>query len=217
MSNASQNQLAKVVSTVVEEMRELNEKVASDQSIGLDQTSALQQEIDVLADMVLGTEGRGTSSGEKYFTFAVGLYEGDARVWVEELMRDENKETALRRLRESYMESDTVDAETAARVAFITCIHEQPAEPCGENETQLKEEEARNREVGWNAVDEARRPGDNPGDPAFDIVERMINDAIDECEPGTEQAYATHVAAMIERYAQNIRRELEAADFQDQI
>lgn len=157
----------------------------------------------------------GDSPREKYFTFAVGLYEGDARVWVEELMRDNSKEAALRRLRESYRKSNTVAGET---IAFITCIHQEPA---GEREKDDPEprstERGHNREVARDAVTAARRPGDNPGDPAFDIVERVVNDAIDECEPGTEQAYGTHVAEMMERYARNIRQELEAAEFEDQI
>jgi hypothetical protein len=49
------------------------------------------------------------------------------------------------------------------------------------------------------------------------MVEQEIRDAIDECEPGTEQAYASHVAAMIEQFAGNIHAELKSAEFRDQI
>jgi len=215
MSTADPSTIAEAISMVEEEMSKLNDRITSDTPIGLDQTSELQHSIDVLVDLVSGdrTPGEVPSekkhSEEKYFTFAVGLYRGDAKVWVEELMRDTTKEAAKRRLREAYRTS----GET---VAFMECIEEEAISE-HEDSTEDPYVSERNIEVAQEAVSRARRPGENPSDSAFAMVEREVRNAIDECEPGTEEAYASHVAAMIERYAQNIRVELESAAFRHQL
>jgi hypothetical protein len=210
MSIADHSTIARAVSEVKEEMRKLNEQVTSDTPIGLDQTAALQQRIDRLSDLVSDEAGSGgTSPQEKYLTFAVGLYRGDARVWVEELMRDTTKEAAKRRLEEAYRTS----AET---VAFMRCIDEETIEERGDSTREATVSE-RNRKAAHEAVSRARRPGENPEDSVFAMVEREVRAAIEECEPGTEQAYASHVAAMFEQYAGNILQELESTTFEDQI
>lgn len=73
------------------------------------------------------------------------------------------------------------------------------------------------KKLAHNALDRARRPGENPEDSAFEKVDELIEEAIDECEPGTERSYASYLAKLIESYAQNIREEIEEAEFQDQI
>lgn len=65
------------------------------------------------------------------------------------------------------------------------------------------------KETANSALEDAQRPGENPEDRAFKMIDDEMRRSIKEAEPGTEKAYSTHVAEMIERYAANIRESLE--------